>query len=120
MSLVKINALAIPPQAGDEVVRRFAARLEEMAQVAGFEGFELLQPTGEAETRWFVYTRWRDEESYQAWRNGETFAASHAGQGGPPAGHGAEGEGAQPPPVSTGATLLEFEVRLVGHGPETD
>ena len=118
MSLVKINALAIPPQAGDEIVKRFAARLDEMAQVDGFEGFELLQPTGEAETRWFVYTRWRDEDAYQAWRNGDTFAASHANAGGGPGGGGGQDENAaQPRPLSTGATLLEFEVRLAGDGP---
>lgn len=117
MSIVKINALAIPPQAGDAIVGRFAARLEEMAQVEGFEGFELLKPTGDAETRWFVYTRWVDEQSYEAWRNGDTFARGH--------GRGGEGEGAEnsseesggPKPLSTGATLLEFDVMLVADGP---
>lgn len=136
MAVVKINALEIPPQAGDEVVKRFAARLDELSTVAGFEGFELLRPTGEAEPRWFVYTRWADEDSYQAWRTSETFARGHAqpggpggsGEGGHPgggsgpegAGHpgstgghpgGAEHEGAARP-VAMGATLLEFEVAL--------
>lgn len=104
MSVVKINALAVPPQAGDEIVKRFSARLEELSGVAGFEGFELLRPTGETEPRWFVYSRWADEDSYQAWRTGESFARGH-GDGKGPSGSG-------PPPVSTGATLLEFEVSL--------
>ena len=58
MSVVKINALEIPPQAGDEIIKRFTARMDSLADVAGFEGFELLRPTGDSEPRWFVYTRW--------------------------------------------------------------
>lgn len=124
MSLVKINALAIPPQAGPEMVKRFEAQVESLATVAGFEGFELLRPTGEDEPRWFVYTRWADEESYQAWREGKMFAESHKGDGppagGPPA--GAEGEhpggqdGDEAPARPSMSTLLEFEV-AVSAGP---
>lgn len=109
MSVVKINALAIPPQAGDEIVKRFAARLDDLSQVEGFEGFELLKPTGENETRWFVYTRWADEAAYQGWRTGESFAKGHAGQGGDGDG---DAESERPRPLSTGATLLEFEVTI--------
>lgn len=103
MSVVKINALEIPPQAGDEIVKRFTARMDSLADVAGFEGFELLRPTGEAEQRWFVYTRWRDQASYEAWRDGDGARASHAGDG---------PQGERPQPVSMGATLLEFEVAV--------
>jgi heme-degrading monooxygenase HmoA len=102
MSVVKINALEIPPQAGDEIVKRFTARMSSLSDVAGFEGFELLKPTGETETRWFVYTRWADQASYEAWRDGDGAGRAHAQ---------AEGE-ATPPPVSMGATLLEFEVAV--------
>lgn len=110
MSVVKINALAVPPQAGDEIVKRFSARLDELSAVSGFEGFELLRPTGEAELRWFVYSRWADEESYQAWRTGDVFARGHAGQA---ASKSPDGESEQrPAPVSMGSTLLEFEVSL--------
>ena len=117
MSVVKINALAVPPQAGEEIVERFSARLDELSTVPGFEGFELLRPTGEAEQRWFVYSRWADEKSYQAWRTGDAFARGHAGQG-PSAGDGEKAEKPSgPPPVSTGSTLLEFEVSLAA-GPQ--
>ena len=105
MSVVKINALEIPPQAGEEIVKRFTARLDSLADVAGFEGFELLRPTADAEPRWFVYTRWADQASYDAWRDGDGARASHAS---------AEGEPSAP--VSMGATLLEFEV-AVSAGP---
>lgn len=130
MTLVKINALNIPPQAGDEVVKRFEARMTEMSTVAGFEGFELLRPTGEAEPRWFVYTRWSDEDAFQAWRNSETFANSHKA-GGPPTGQAGGHPGGAPTgerpgndsggdpaddapqrPVATGSALLEFEVAV--------
>lgn len=104
---MKINALEIPPQAGDEIVKRFTARMDSLAGVAGFEGFELLRPTGETETRWFVYTRWADQASYEGWRDGDGARASHA----QPA--AADGEEAPPQkPVSMGATLLEFEVEV--------
>jgi len=102
MSVVKINALEIPPQAGDEIVKRFTARMNSLADVAGFEGFELLRPTGEAEKRWFVYSRWADQASYEAWRDGDGARASHARQAGE----------AERQPVSMGATLLEFEVAV--------
>ena len=102
MTVVKINALEIPEAAGEEIVKRFAARMESLDGVPGFEGFELLRPTGESERRWFVYTRWADQESYEGWRDGRGAQQSHAA---------AEGE-QQRPPVSMGATLLEFEVAL--------
>jgi len=105
MSVVKINALEIPPQAGDEIVKRFTARMNTLTDVAGFEGFELLRPTSDAEARWFVYTRWADQSSYDAWRDGDGARASHAQQPG-------ESEAESRPPVSMGATLLEFEVAV--------
>ena len=119
MSVVKINALEIPPQAGDEIVKRFTARMNSLADVAGFEGFELLRPTGEAETRWFVYTRWTDQAAYEGWRDGDGARNAHAG---PPSADtepdSAEPDSTEPrggqakPPVSMGATLLEFEVEV--------
>lgn len=99
MAVVKINAIEVPPGAGPELERRFAARQRAVENAPGFLGFELLRPMA-GETRYFVYTRWEDEESYQAWAAGPARQA-HA-QPGP--------DGAPPKPVATGATLLEFEV----------
>ena len=109
MSIVRINALEIPPQAGDEIVKRFTARMNSLADVVGFEGFELLRPTGDAETRWFVYTRWTDEDAYAAWRDGDGARNAHAQQ--PGESDGSDAPPAQPP-VSMGATLLEFAVEV--------
>lgn len=96
MSIVKINALAVPPQAGPELERRFAANVPSVEGAPGFLGFQLLRPV-RGEERYFVVTHWQDEPSYEAWRDGAA-RASHAGQ------HGS--------PVSQGASLLEFEVAL--------
>ena len=43
----------------------------------GFLGFELLRPTA-GETRYYVYTRWRSEEHYQAWVRSPAFTRGHA------------------------------------------
>jgi heme-degrading monooxygenase HmoA len=100
MSVVKINAISVPPQAAEELEKRFAARAGTVEKSPGFLGFQLLRPTA-GEERYFVVTHWADEESFAAWRDGSGRAA-HA----PPADRPA------PKPVSTGADLLEFEVVL--------
>jgi heme-degrading monooxygenase HmoA len=76
MSIVKINAITVSPDSGDELARRFAARAGAVDGQDGFEGFELLQPTDERHT-WLVVTRWRDEESFQAGASSPAFAHGH-------------------------------------------
>jgi heme-degrading monooxygenase HmoA len=71
----------------------------------GFLGFELLRPVA-GETRYFVYTKWETDEAYQAWAAGPAREAHGRGAGRPGDAEGGE----RPKPVSTGATLLEFEV----------
>src|SRR5262245_66456438 len=78
MSVVKINAITVPADSGDELARRFAARAGAVDNQDGFEGFELLKPTDER-TTWLVVTRWRDEEAFQAWVNSPAFGHGHAG-----------------------------------------
>ena len=98
MSVVKINAIAVPPGAGPELEQRFAARARSVEQMPGFEDFQLLRPV-EGEERYFVYTRWDSEESFQAWVSSQAFQHGHA-----------RAESADGKPVSTGAHLLAFEV----------
>jgi heme-degrading monooxygenase HmoA len=104
MSVVKINAIEVPPGAGPELEQRFAARAGMVDQQPGFEEFMLLRPTA-GEERYFVLTRWESEEAFQNWRNGQSFQHGHAQDA--QAGGDAD---ARRPPVSTGAALLEFEV----------
>lgn len=66
MSVVKINRLAVPKGQASELEKRFAARKHSVDGAPGFEGFELLRPVA-GEDRYFVLTRWTDEESFRAW-----------------------------------------------------
>ncbi|HEY2443850.1 MAG TPA: antibiotic biosynthesis monooxygenase family protein [Streptosporangiaceae bacterium] len=67
MSVVKISALTVVvADAGVDLVRQAAARADAAGNQDGFEGSELLKPADER-TTWLIVTRWRDEESYQAW-----------------------------------------------------
>lgn len=100
MAVVKINALSVPPQAGAELEKRFAARAGAVEGAPGFLGFQLLRPTA-GEDRYFVVTQWADEESFAAWRDGDSRAA-HATP---------EGE-APRRPVSSQSAMLEFDVVL--------
>jgi heme-degrading monooxygenase HmoA len=97
MTVVKINAITVPENAGPELEKRFAARAHTVENSPGFRGFQLLRPTA-GETRYFVVTQWEDEAAFEAWKNG----AAHAAHGG----HHPGG------PVSTAANLLEFDVVL--------
>ncbi|HEX4175623.1 MAG TPA: antibiotic biosynthesis monooxygenase family protein, partial [Acidimicrobiales bacterium] len=61
-TVIKINAITVPEDSGDELARRFAARAGAVDDQDGFEGFELLRPTDDRR-QWLVVTRWRDEAS---------------------------------------------------------
>lgn len=99
MSIVKINAISVPEGKGEELERRFSARKHAIDAQPGFEGFQLLRPV-KGEHRYFVVTRWADEEAYQTWWEGE----GRAGHAKPAGEHSA--------PVANRADLLEFEVVL--------
>jgi heme-degrading monooxygenase HmoA len=76
MSVIKINAITVDPDSGDELAHRFAARAGAVDGQDGFEGFELLKPTDERNT-WLVVTRWRDEEAFAAWMSSRSFSEGH-------------------------------------------
>lgn len=93
MSIIKINAITVATDSGDELAERFAARAGAVDDQDGFEGFELLKPT-DGRATWLVVTRWRDEEAFDAWVRSPAFGAGHQSAGG---GHHHHGEGARPP-----------------------
>ena len=99
-SVIKINAITVAADSGDELGKRFAARAGAVDHQEGFEGFELLKPTDER-TQWLVVTRWRDEASFEAWTSSQAFAHGHQGAA-KPAAHGG--------PVSTGSELWSYTV----------
>jgi heme-degrading monooxygenase HmoA len=114
MTVVKINAITVPPDGGDELARRFAARAGAVDKQDGFEGFELLRPT-DGRTTWLVATRWRDEASFEAWRTSPAFGHGHRqaaeGSGQPDAAAGSSGQAsAEHRPVAVSSELWSFEV----------
>jgi heme-degrading monooxygenase HmoA len=102
MTVIKINAITVPADSGDELAKRFAQRAGAVDGQDGFEGFELLQPTDER-TTWLVVTRWRDEESFQAWLNSPAFGHGHRS-----AAERAGGEA--PKPVAVHSEVWSYEV----------
>ena len=128
-SVIKINAITVPADSGDELAKRFAARAGAVDDQPGFEGFELLKPTDDR-TTWLVITRWRDEESFDAWVNSPAFAHGHRGEsagsdgasaeggghpggesgGGHPGGHPGGGHGGGEAPVAMSSELWSYEV----------
>jgi heme-degrading monooxygenase HmoA len=111
MTLVKINAITVPADSGDELARRFAARAGAVDDQDGFEGFELLKPTDDR-TTWLVVTRWRDEDSFLAWVRSPAFTHGHRSAQ-------ERSGGAAPPPVGTDSELWSYEVAggSAGHRP---
>ena len=115
MTVIKINAITVDPDSGDELAHRFAARAGAVDDQDGFEGFELLKPVDDRNV-WLVVTRWRDEESFQAWLGSSAFGQGHQGsEGGGGTGHG-HGHGQGQAPVAKGAELWSYEVAGVSSG----
>lgn len=108
MSIIKINAITVPADSGDELAQRFAARAGAVDDQDGFEGFELLKPTDER-TTWLVVTRWRDEESFQAWMSSPAFGHGHRKAGGSPDEAAGAAEGSHKP-VGVSSELWSYEV----------
>jgi heme-degrading monooxygenase HmoA len=80
MTVIKINAITVPADSGDELARRFGARAGAVDDQDGFEGFELLKPIDDR-TTWLVVTRWRDEAAFDAWVTSPSFAHGHRSAG---------------------------------------
>jgi heme oxygenase (mycobilin-producing) len=102
MSVVKINAITVPAESGDELARRFAARAGAVDNQDGFEGFELLKPT-DGRTTWLVVTRWRDDASFEAWLHSPAFGHGHRSAA-------ERGGGQHPGPVGVSSELWSYEI----------
>lgn len=97
MSVVRINAITVPPDRADAMAARFAARAGQVEKTEGFEEFQLLRPSDGRDT-WLVYTRWADQESFEAWVSSQSFSQGHARPEGAPA------------PVASGSELWAFDL----------
>jgi heme oxygenase (mycobilin-producing) len=80
MSIVKINAITVPPDKQARFEERFRGRGGHVEKTPGFEWFELLRPL-EGTDQYLVYTRWSSEQAYRTWEQGQDFARSHDGGG---------------------------------------
>jgi len=116
MTVVKINAITVREGSGDELARRFAKRAGAVDDADGFEGFELLQPNDRRDV-WLVLTRWRDDESFNAWVSSPAFAHGHRGASGqstPSAPSAADtassGGDTDPPPVGVHSELWSYDI----------
>ena len=106
MTVIKINAITVAPDSGDELARRFAARAGAVDGQEGFEGFELLKPTDDR-TTWLVVTRWRDEAAFEAWASSSAFTRGHR-----PAGSG----DSEQRPVGMSSELWSYEIATTSGG----
>lgn len=112
MTVLKINAITVPADSGDELAHRFARRAGAVDGQPGFEGFELLRPT-DGRTVWLVVTRWADEESFQGWLRSRSFADGHGGRPADESGMASPAPADTPPqqrPVGIAAELWSYEV----------
>lgn len=107
MTIVRINAIDVPENGGEELARRFAERAGAVDRADGFLGFELLRPTDGRRT-WLVVTRWRDQEAFDAWVASPAFAHGH---------RGVSGQGADRPPVAVHSELWSYDVEVAVGGP---
>jgi heme-degrading monooxygenase HmoA len=99
MTIVRINAIQVGEDRGEELARRFAARAGAVDQADGFEGFELLRPTDGRDT-WLVMTRWRDQAAFESWVASPAFAHGHRGATATPKGT----------PVATHSELWSYDI----------
>ena len=97
MSIVRINAITVPSERAEEMAARFAARAGQVDKTDGFEEFQLLRPSDDRQT-WLVYTRWRDQEAFDAWVQSQAFQQGHARPEGPQG------------PVASGSELWSFDL----------
>lgn len=101
VSVVRINAIEVAGEKGDELAGRFAARAGAVDKAPGFEGFELLRPT-DGRSTWLVVTRWRDEQSFNDWVASPAFTHGHRGADAP------SSQDARP--VASSSELWSYEV----------
>ncbi|MCB1248183.1 MAG: antibiotic biosynthesis monooxygenase [Acidimicrobiales bacterium] len=104
MTVIRINAITVPPEGGGELARRFGARAGAVDGADGFEGFELLEPTDGRDT-WLVITRWRDQAAFEAWVASPAFAHGHRSEGEAAA-------GGEQRPVGVHSELWSYDIAL--------
>jgi heme-degrading monooxygenase HmoA len=73
---VVMNVVQVPISGADGFEQAFAKRQSALNEVDGFRGFELLKRDDGEE--FLVISRWKNEEAFLGWRNGQDFKKAHA------------------------------------------
>ena len=102
VTTIKINAITVPAGSGDGWRTGSLLGPARSTRPTASKGSSCCDPTDERE-QWLVITRWRDEESFQAWVSSPGFAEGHRS-----AVERAGGEA--PRPVSTHSEVWNYEV----------
>lgn len=107
-SVVKINVLTVPAEMRARLEERFSNRAGMVESADGFEWFELLRPV-EGTDRYLVYTRWRSEEDFRTWQQGQAFQRGHA-QAAQAAQEQGQEQGQGQGQAASGSEVWSFEV----------
>ncbi|NWJ45807.1 MAG: antibiotic biosynthesis monooxygenase [Chloroflexi bacterium] len=79
--IVVQNRITCPVEVSGRVEQGFAHSTEGMKSNKGFVSFNLLKLENEVEAGKVLYvamTFWEDRESFQTWREGDSFAKAHS------------------------------------------
>jgi heme-degrading monooxygenase HmoA len=77
---VAMNHFKIVPDRGEDFERAWRERDSYLAEVPGFESFQLLKgaPDPDGSLTYASHTIWADEDSFRAWTQSESFRKAHA------------------------------------------
>ncbi|MEO8119597.1 MAG: antibiotic biosynthesis monooxygenase [Rhodoferax sp.] len=79
---IAMNRFRIAPGREAEFIEVWRQRDSRLAEVPGFQTFNLLQGQGTAEATVFVsHSTWESAAAFEAWTRSESFRAAHANAG---------------------------------------
>lgn len=79
---IAMNRFRIAPGREAEFIEVWRQRDSRLAEVPGFQRFNLLQGPSDAQATVFVsHSTWESAEAFGAWTRSEAFRAAHAGAG---------------------------------------
>jgi len=76
--IVVLSRFTIANDMTEEVRNAFRQRPHLVDEVSGFLGMEVMSPADNPEEVW-LFTRWRDKQSYSDWHKGHEYHESHKG-----------------------------------------
>lgn len=76
--IVVLSRFTIANDMAEEVRFAFRQQPQLVEEVPGFLGMEVMSPIGNPAEVW-LFTRWRDEQSYSDWHKGHEYLESHKG-----------------------------------------